>query len=64
MIGDSLMAAPILYENTFNRSVYLPSSEWYDYHSGEVIDSRVINISNYYNDLVPLYFRPGKVIAV
>lgn len=36
MLGDALLAAPVLYEDTYERKVYLPSGEfWYDFFTGE-----------------------------
>ncbi len=36
MLGDALLIAPILTENTTSREVYLPEGKWIDLISGEV----------------------------
>ncbi len=36
MLGDALLVAPILTENTITREVYLPEGKWIDLISGEV----------------------------
>lgn len=64
MLGEELMAAPILEEDSFRREVYFPD-HFYDFHSGArmlVDDSNRVNITNYYNDLVPLYLRAGWTV--
>ena len=37
MLGDALLVAPILTENTFSREVYLPAGEWTNLLTGEVV---------------------------
>ena len=37
MLGDALLVAPILKENTFEREVYLPEGRWLDLLSGETV---------------------------
>ncbi len=37
MLGDGLMVAPILADNTFSRTVYLPQGSWTNLLTGEVI---------------------------
>ena len=37
MLGDALLVAPILAENTFERDVYLPAGEWTNMLTGEVV---------------------------
>ncbi len=37
MLGDAILVAPILTENTFERDVYLPAGEWTNMLTGEVI---------------------------
>ena len=38
MLGEGLLIAPILSENTFSREVYLPEGKWTNLLTGEVID--------------------------
>ena len=38
MLGDALLVAPILTQNTFARDVYLPAGSWTNLLTGEVIE--------------------------
>nr|MBQ4320136.1 glycoside hydrolase family 31 protein [Clostridia bacterium] len=38
MLGDGLMVAPILTEDTYEREVYLPNGSWTDMLTGEVVE--------------------------
>lgn len=40
MLGDKLMFALALGYGQVNRDVYFPKGKWFNYHSGEVVDSR------------------------
>ncbi len=65
MLGEELMAAPLLLEDTFTREVYFPD-HFYDFHTGERMlssNNNRVNITNYYNDLVPLYIRAGWTVV-
>jgi len=35
LLGDSLLAAPVLYKGARQREVWLPAGAWYDWHSGQ-----------------------------
>ena len=37
MLGDAILVAPIITENTFERDVYLPAGEWTNMLTGEVV---------------------------
>jgi alpha-glucosidase (family GH31 glycosyl hydrolase) len=36
LIGNHLLATPILYALARERKIYLPSHKWYDLHTGKV----------------------------
>ena len=38
MLGDSVLAAPVLHEGQRQREVYLPAGGWYDWWTGEAHD--------------------------
>ena len=38
MLGEGLLVAPILWENTFSRDVYLPAGEWTNLLTGETVE--------------------------
>jgi alpha-glucosidase len=50
MIGDSLLVAPVINQNTRNRSVVLPRGEWYNFWNYSALDDDLM-VSN----------GPGKV---
>lgn len=68
IIGDSLMATPILRKDELVRKAYFPQSGWFDFLSGMRIQSPSEN-SRYhliycpYDDYLPLFIRSGAIIA-
>lgn len=62
MLGDTLLVAPILYENTFEKDVYLPlGSAWYS-----LLDKRMINGGVWLTisaniDEIPVFVREDKM---
>jgi alpha-glucosidase (family GH31 glycosyl hydrolase) len=60
MLGEGLLIAPILTENTFEREVYLPEGKWEDLNTGAVytvgaegktikVDVSIAEIPTFYN---------------
>ena len=62
MLGDALLAAPILAPGVRARSVYLPAGKWHDFRSGEVISGPVDVVAHAPLDTIPLYVRAPAVI--
>ncbi|OHT11770.1 Neutral alpha-glucosidase AB [Tritrichomonas foetus] len=62
ILGESLMAAPVLYEDLHILNVSKPPGRWFDYYTGKLLE-------NDYNELevtdssFPLYIRGGKIIS-
>lgn len=70
MIGRDLLMGVVGNVNEKNRSVYLPSGGWYDFHTGQHHQGdkgRWVNDVPLYQDgnfRVPLYAREGSIIAM
>ncbi len=63
MVGDSLLAAPVVKEGAVTRDLYLPEGIWYDYFTHEKFEG-----GKYYTvkaplDTVPLFVKAGSVLA-
>jgi alpha-glucosidase len=63
MVGDAVLVAPVVRAGARQREVYLPKGRWYDYWSGEAIDSRGdLTLVNAPLDRLPLYVRGGSIV--
>ena len=64
MVGDDLLAAPILQPGRTSRSVYLPEGTWYDYWTGQPFaGGRMLHVSAPLEKL-PLFVRGGGIIPM
>jgi alpha-glucosidase (family GH31 glycosyl hydrolase) len=66
MVGDSLLAAPVLNRGEKLRKLYLPPGTWIDYASGQRYEGgrsieRAVDSENW-SDL-PLFVRAGSIVA-
>ncbi|MDQ8193913.1 glycoside hydrolase family 31 protein [Coraliomargarita sp. SDUM461004] len=64
MIGPSIMQAPIVNENESERSIALPTCNWFDAGSGQWIENKrqiqaITNIES-----TPLFIRDGAILAM
>ena len=64
LLGDALMAAPVIQPGTFARSVYLPKGVWYDYYTGKRYVGGKYILAEAPMDKLPLFARAGAVIPV
>jgi len=62
MVGDALMAAPILRPGERGREVYLPEGVWYDFWTGARIDAGFRRFDAPLDHL-PLFVSGGNVIV-
>lgn len=61
--GSHLLIAPVIYENNYNKWVYLPTSErWYDYYTGEEKKTLGAITVPAPLDFIPLFLRGGSII--
>jgi alpha-glucosidase len=63
MVGDALLAAPVLREGARGREVYLPAGRWYDYWTGSATSGGATHRADAMLDQMPLFVRGGSVIA-
>jgi alpha-glucosidase len=62
LLGDGVLAAPILHMGATRREVWLPEGSWVDWHSGEAHDGgRTITV-NAPLGIAPLFVRAGKAL--
>ena len=64
MVGDALLAAPVVAAGARSREVYLPSALFYDFWSGSPVQGKgeLMPVAVPL-DHIPLYVRGGSVIA-
>lgn len=64
MFGPDLLIAPILYENSYARDVYLPRGDWYNFTTSQKLSGgKVIHVAA---DLtvLPIFVRANTVIPI
>lgn len=69
MIGPSLLVALAAQDGMRERPVYLPAGDWYDFHTGDRLESRgawIASVPIYTEGLLrlPLYARAGGIIPL
>lgn len=62
MIGENLIAAPVVEQGATERIVYLPNGTFYDYFSGEKIEGGKSFIKKAELDELPLFVKAGAII--
>lgn len=62
MLGDRILAAPVVYQGVTKRMVYLPEGTWYDYQTDEKFTGPVWIIKDAPLDVCPIYVKAGSVI--
>jgi len=62
MVGDALLAAPVVRAGERGREVYLPSGLWYDFWSGRLVEGGTSFRVEAPLDHLPLYVRGGSII--
>ncbi len=64
MLGDRLLAAPVMTPGVTARAVYLPKGVWYDYHTGKRYSGGRYILAEAPLERIPLFARAGAVIPV
>ena len=62
MLGDRILAAPVVSQGMEKRLVYLPRGEWYDYWTGEKFTGENWIIRDAPLDVCPIFVKAGSVI--
>ncbi len=63
MFGADLLVAPVLHEAARERELYLPTGDWHDYRSGELLRGGGTRRVPVTMESLPIYARAGAVIA-
>ncbi len=63
MLGDSLLAAPIVSRNATSRSVYLPEPEYYDFFSGARVAGGTITANATLGQTI-VFARVGAIVPM
>lgn len=61
MIGESLLAAPIIGESP-SRTLYLPEGNWYDFNTNKKYEGAKEYTINYDLDQIPLFVKEGAIL--
>lgn len=62
LLGDALLAAPVMYEGAVRRDVWLPRGTWVDWHTGEVHQGGSHLTVEAPLGRTPLYVRSGATL--
>lgn len=60
LFGDSIIVAPLI-SGEKSRNVYLPKNEWYDFFSGEKIESGEFTVET---KGIPVYVKGGTILPL
>ena len=61
MFGSDILVAPVVYEETYSREVYLPKgATWTIIHDGKVYDGGQWITVDAPLDVIPVFLRDGK----
>lgn len=64
MLGEQILAAPVVYPGMTKRMVYLPEGEWYDYWTHEKHTGNTWLIKDAPIDVCPIYVKAGSIIPM
>ena len=64
MVGDDLLAAPILQAAVTRRLVYLPKGTWVDFWTGKQVKGGATVTADAPLDTIPLYVRAGAILPM
>lgn len=64
LVGENILAAPVLEQGATKRMVYLPEGTWYDYWTGEALEGKRYMLRDAPIDVCPLYIKEGSIIPM
>ncbi len=64
MLGDRILAAPVVCQGVTKRAVYLPEGVWYDYWTGEKLTGPVWFLRDAPLDTCPIYVKAGTILPL
>lgn len=62
MLGDRILAAPVVCQGMTKRMVYLPEGDWYDYWTDERFTGPAWIVKDAPLDVCPIYVKAGSII--
>lgn len=62
MVGDKVLAAPIVRQDEFKRLVYLPAGQWVDFWNGREYAGKQYIMADAPLDKLPLYIKKGSLL--
>ncbi len=64
MIGDHLLAAPVVEQGATKKLVYLPAGEWFDYWTKEKYSGQAYYIIDAPLEVCPLFVKSGTILPL
>ncbi len=64
MVGDDLLAAPILRPGQTSRLLYLPAGTWFEFWTGKSVQGGAMIQAEAPLETVPLYVRAGAILPM
>ncbi|MCF0167682.1 MAG: DUF5110 domain-containing protein, partial [Bacteroidales bacterium] len=64
MFGEAFMICPVYNYRQRSREVYLPEGQWYDFHSGALLDGGCKIVASAPYEYSPIYVKAGSVIPM
>lgn len=64
LLGDRLLAAPVLAQGATGRDVYLPAGRWYDFRTGAAVEGGGTRHADAPLDAIPAYVRAGTILPL
>ena len=64
MFGDALLVCPVYEYRARSREVYLPEGQWYDFHTGELLEGGRSFTAPAPFERIPLYARAGQIVPI
>ena len=64
LLGDALLAAPVVRDSARTKAVRLPRGRWMDWWTGETVDGSRTVTANAPLDRIPLYQKAGTIVPM
>lgn len=62
MVGENLLAAPVLHQGVNKRMVYLPKGTWYDFWTREKVEGGSYILKDAPLNVCPMYLKAGSIL--
>lgn len=64
LLGEQILAAPVVYQGMTKRMVYLPEGDWYDYWTYEKLTGPVWIVKDAPIDICPIFVKAGSILPM